>query len=83
MTLSRWQATVQSENGLAVVSPSVTVRNYPSLTLADIYDDAGAAKPNPFTGSGEGFVSFQAYPGRYLIEGVKGGQEAPGTLKCP
>lgn len=77
MTLSRWQATVQSENGLAVVSPSVTVRNYPSLTLADIYDDAGAAKPNPFTGSADGFVSFQVYPGRYLIEGVKGGQEAP------
>lgn len=77
MTLSRWQATVQTDTGLAVVSPSVTVRNYPSLTLADIYDDAGVAKSNPFTGSTEGFASFQAYPGRYLIEGVKGGQEAP------
>lgn len=77
MTMPRWQATVQTENGFAVVNPSVTVRHYPSLVLADIYDDDGDPKLNPFEGSVEGFVSFRAPAGRYLIEGVKGGQEAP------
>ena len=78
MALVRWQATVQNDvNGAAVINPTITVRNASDDTLASIYDDAGVAMANPFIGTTEGFVSFKALPGKYIIEGVKGGQEAP------
>lgn len=76
MALVRWQATVQDGNGDYVVNPSVTVRNAADNSLADIFDDAGLAKANPFTGTSEGFVYFNAIPGRYIIEGVKGAETA-------
>lgn len=76
MALVRWQATVQDDFGNIVVNPVITVRVASSGALATIYNDAGVAKANPFTGSTDGFVSFKAAPGTYQIEGVKGGQSA-------
>lgn len=76
MALVRWQATVQDEKGDYVVNPSITVRNAADNSLADIYDDAGSAKANPFLGTSEGFVTFKADPGRYIIEGVKDAETA-------
>lgn len=76
MALVRWQATVQDDNGNAVVNPSITVRNAATNALASIYDDAGVAKSNPFIGSADGFVSFKANPGRYIVEGASGAQVA-------
>lgn len=77
MALVRWQATVQDGFGNVVVNPSITVRNASSGSLAPIYDDVGVTKANPFTGGTDGFVSFKAFPGKYIIEGAKGGQDAP------
>ena len=76
MALVRWQATVQDDNGNAVVNPSITVRNAATNALASIYDDAGLAKSNPFIGGADGFVSFKANPGRYIVEGASGAQVA-------
>lgn len=76
MALVRWQATVQDDNGNAVVNPSITVRNAATNALASIYDDAGVAKSNPFIGGADGFVSFKANPGRYTVEGASGAQVA-------
>ena len=76
MALVRWQATVQDDNGNTVVNPSITVRNAATNALASIYDDAGVAKSNPFIGSADGFVSFKANPGRYIVEGASGAQVA-------
>lgn len=77
MTLVRWQATVQNDAGDAVVNPSVTVRKASDNSLADIFDDAGSAKANPFIGTSEGFVSFRANPGEYIIQGASGAENAP------
>jgi len=77
MALVRWQATVQSDNGNYVVNPSITVRNASDNSIATIYDDAGVAKANPFLGTSEGFVSFRANPGEYIVEGASGAQNAP------
>lgn len=76
MALPRWQATVQDDNGNAVTNPSITVRTT-SGALASIFDDAGLAKSNPFNGTVDGFVSFRAQAGRYTVQGVAGGQNAP------
>lgn len=77
MALVRWQATVQNDVGAVVVNPSITVRNAADNSIATIYNDAGVVKTNPFTGGLDGFVSFRATSGRYIIEGVKGGLGAP------
>lgn len=77
MALVRWQATVQDDAGAIVINPSITVRNAADNSIATIYNDAGVVKTNPFIGSSEGFVSFKALPGRYIIQGVAGGQNAP------
>lgn len=77
MTLVRWQATVQNNAGDAVVNPSVTVRKASDNSLASIFDDAGSAKANPFIGTSEGFVSFRANPGEYIIQGASGAENAP------
>lgn len=77
MTLVRWQATVQNNAGGAVVNPSVTVRKASDNSLANIFDDAGSAKANPFIGTSEGFVSFRANPGEYIIQGASGAENAP------
>lgn len=70
-----WQATVQDEQGNAVVNPVVTVWEADGVTLATIYDVTGAVIPNPITGSLEGFVQFWASDGEYRIEGASGGEE--------
>lgn len=67
-----WQATVQDEKGNAVPSPIVAVYNSDGSTLADIYDESGAALENPFTGTAEGFVQFWALAGDYVVDGTKG-----------
>lgn len=67
-----WQATVQDERGNAVPSPVVIVYESDGVTLASIYNEAGGALPNPFTGTPEGFVQFWADIGVYKIEGASG-----------
>lgn len=73
MALVPWQATVQDESGNSIPEPVVTVRNASDDTLATIYNIAGISIANPVTGDLEGFVQFQVVPGRYKIEGAKGG----------
>lgn len=70
-----WQATVQDDQGNAVVNPVVTVWEADGVTLATIYDVTGAEIANPVTGSLEGFVQFWVDEGEYRIEGASGGQE--------
>lgn len=65
-----WQATVQDEQGNAVVNPSVTVYLEDGVTLAAIYNEDGSPKDNPFIGTLEGFVQFWAQAGGYRIVGV-------------
>lgn len=67
-----WQATVQHEDGKAVVLPVVTVYEADGETLAAIYDSDGAAIGNPLIGTEEGFVQFWAHEGRYVIVGGDG-----------
>lgn len=67
-----WQATVQDEQGNAVVNPSITVYNENGTTLASIFNENGTAKANPFIGTVEGFAQFWANPGEYEIAGAKG-----------
>jgi len=77
MTLTAWQATVQHDDGDFVVNPSITVRFASDNSLADIFSDAGGTTTlvNPFLGTAEGFVQFYAAPGKYLIQGAKGGSQ--------
>lgn len=73
MALIPWQATVQDDFGNIVPSPVVTVRNKSDDSLATIYDVDGVEIDNPLDGTVNGFVQFQVSPGRYTIEGAKGG----------
>ena len=73
MTLIAWQATVQDDEGNVIVNPSVTVRRASDDGLADIFDSEGEALDNPYTGSSEGFVQFFAQPGKYTVQGARGG----------
>ena len=73
MTLIAWQATVQDDEGNVIVNPSITVRRASDDELADIFDGEGAALDNPYTGTSEGFVQFFAQPGKYTIQGARGG----------
>ena len=73
MTLIAWQATVQDDEGNVIVNPEVTVRRASDGGLADIFDSEGAALDNPYTGTSEGFVQFFAQPGKYTVQGARGG----------
>lgn len=70
-----WQATAQDEAGNVVPLPVVTVYLEDGATLASIFDEDGTPLANPFTGTMEGFVQFQAYAGSYYIVGESGGAE--------
>lgn len=67
-----WQATVQDEYGNAIPLPVVTVYQSDGVTLASIYDAAGGALANPFTGTAEGFVQFWVPGGQYKVVGASG-----------
>lgn len=67
-----WQATVQNEYGNVVVNPKVTVYLPDGVTLAQIYNEDGSPRANPFIGTLEGFVQFWAEAGSYKIIGVYG-----------
>lgn len=67
-----WQATVQNEYGEVVVSPKVTVYLQDGITLANIFNQNGKPKENPFIGSLEGFVQFWADAGTYKVKGAIG-----------
>lgn len=69
-----WQATVQDEQGVVVVNPSVTVYLTDGVTLALIYNEDGSPKANPFIGTLEGFVQFWADAGEYRVGGVAAGE---------
>jgi hypothetical protein len=74
MELVTWQANVQDDDGNAVPEPVVTVRDAVSgEPLSVIYNMDGDAISNPITGTLGGFVQFQVLPGKYIIEGAKGG----------
>ena len=73
MTLIAWQATVQDDEGNVIVNPSFTVRRASDGELADIFDGEGSALDNPYTGTSEGFVQFFAQPGKYTVQGARGG----------
>jgi hypothetical protein len=74
MELVAWQANVQDDEGNAVPEPVVTVRDAVSGDpLSVIYNMDGDAISNPITGTLGGFVQFQVLPGKYIIEGAKGG----------
>ena len=73
MTLIAWQATVQDDEGNVIVNPSITVRRASDDGLADIFDSEGEALDNPYTGTSEGFVQFFAQPGKYTVQGARGG----------
>lgn len=70
-----FQATIQDDDtGAAIVSPVVTVRiGGPTGDLADLFDVDGVATVNPITGGTDGFVQFQARPGKYWIQAADGG----------
>lgn len=70
-----FQATIQDDDtGAAIVSPVVTVRvGGPTGDLADLFDIDGVATVNPITGGTDGFVQFQARPGKYWIQAADGG----------
>lgn len=70
-----WQATVQDEQGVVVVNPSVTVYLPDGVTLALIYNEDGSPKANPFIGTLEGFVQFWAQAGGYRVEGIDGAEQ--------
>lgn len=67
-----WQATVQDERGNAVFNPLVTVYEEDGVTLANIYNEDGSPKENPFTGTTEGFAQFWADRGTYRVVGADG-----------
>lgn len=67
-----WQATVQDEAGNAVFNPQVTVYEEDGVTLANIYNEDGSPKENPFTGTTEGFAQFWADRGTYRVVGADG-----------
>jgi len=73
--LQAWQNNVQNEFGEVIPNASVTVRVKLTGAIADIYNENGTAKANPFTGDVDGFVAFWAYPGVYTIEGASAGNE--------
>ena len=68
-----WQATVQDEAGNAVFNPQVTVYQEDGSTLADIFNEDGSSKENPFIGTTEGFAQFWADRGTYRVVGANGG----------
>ena len=68
--MQAWQATVQDDRGNALPNPVVTVYEEDGVTEAEIFNETGAALPNPLTGSLDGFVQFFAEPGRYNIEAI-------------
>lgn len=71
--MEAWQATVQDEFGNIVFNPSVTVYEEDGETVAEIFNEDGSTKPNPFIGDLEGFVQFWAKNGTYKIVGQGGG----------
>lgn len=73
--MQAWQATVQDEQGNIIFNPSVTVYEADGLTLADIFDESGTPKPNPFIGTLEGFVQFWGEPGSYVVQAFGSGVE--------
>lgn len=68
-----WQATVQDEAGNAVFNPVITVYREDGSTLADIFNEDGTSKENPFIGTTEGFAQFWADRGTYRVVGANGG----------
>lgn len=70
-----WQATVQDEQGVIVVNPSVTVYLPDGETLAILYGEDGSPLSNPFIGTPEGFVQFWAQAGGYKVEGIDGAEQ--------
>lgn len=73
--MQAWQATMQDEEGNVVPLPVVTVYKADGTTLARIYNEDGTAKPNPFTGTIEGFCQFFAPSGRYKVVGSNAGEQ--------
>ena len=68
-----FQATVQNEDGDAIFNPIVTVYEEDKVTLASLFNEAGASLPNPITGTLEGFVQFWLLEGKYFIRGANAG----------
>lgn len=66
--MQAWQATVQDEFGNVVFNPQVTVYLDDGVNLADIYNEDGSSKANPFIGSLEGFAQFWAESGSYKVK---------------
>lgn len=56
---------VQDAEGNIVANATVTVYEQDGVTLASIYDEAGAPKPNPFSAGANGWASFRAATGSY------------------
>lgn len=74
MTLFRWQAPVQDEEGNVVPGASVEVRFEGSGLLATLYADKAGLIPlgNPFTADDNGAAVFYAAPGFYRITATSG-----------
>lgn len=67
--MQKYQSVVQYNTGVAVAGASVTVKNYPSGTVATIYSDNGTTPTaNPITTDSTGRFGFYAADGRYSME---------------
>jgi hypothetical protein len=80
MAVFPWQSTVQDQDGNAIASAQLTIRDGgPSGAVSTIFSDSAETPlANPFNATSDGFAQFWAASGTYYIEAESGGQTTDG-----
>jgi len=80
MAVFPWQSTVQDQDGNAIASAQLTIRDGgPSGDVSTIFSDSAETPlANPFNATSDGFAQFWAASGTYYIEAESGGQTTDG-----